>query len=96
MIPAIEQHVEWIAEAIDHLRSHQHTTIEATTQAENSWAKLVTLLAHKTLFRTCGSYYNGENIPGKPKVFLPFLGYPDYVKKCEDVVKNGYKGFELS
>ena len=96
MIPAIEQHVEWIAEAISHLRAHKYSTIEATTQAENSWAKLVTLLAHKTLFRTCGSYYNGENVPGKPKVFLPFLGYPDYVKKCEDVVENGYKGFSLS
>ncbi len=96
MIPAIEQHVEWIANAIGHLRSHQLNTIEATTQAENSWARLVTLLAHKTLFRTCGSYYNGENVPGKPKVFMPFLGYPDYVKKCEDVVKNGYEGFQLS
>jgi cyclohexanone monooxygenase len=96
MIPAIEQHVEWIANAIDHLRTNQLTTIEATSQAENSWARLVTLLAHKTLFRSCGSYYNGENVPGKPKVFMPFLGYPDYVQKCNDVVENGYKGFSLS
>ena len=96
MIPAIEQHVEWIAKTVGYLRDHQLTSIESTTQAENAWARLVTLLANNTLFRTCGSYYNGDNIPGKPKVFMPFLGYPDYVRKCNDVVENGYKGFSLS
>ena len=96
MIPSIEQHVEWIAEAIRHLRDNHLSTIEATSQAENTWARLVTMLANNTLFRTCGSYYNGDNVPGKPKVFMPFLGYPDYVRKCNDVVKNGYKGFQLS
>ena len=96
MIPAIEQHVNWITDAIGHLKDNNLTTMEASSGAESSWMRLVALLANATLFRSCGSYYNGANIPRKPNVFMPFLGYPEYVKRCDDVVKNGYKGFELS
>lgn len=52
-------------------------------------------VANRTLFPTCNSWYLGANIPGKPKRFMPYLGFPPYVEKCEEVARNGYEGFHL-
>jgi len=52
-------------------------------------------VANRTLFPTCNSWYLGANIPGKPRRFMPYLGFPPYVEKCEEVARNGYEGFHL-
>jgi len=54
-------------------------------------------LAEKSLRSTCLSWYLGSNLPGKPRVFMPYIGgVPIYVEKCENVVADGYFGFEMS
>ena len=53
-------------------------------------------MAGGTLRSTCSSWYVGANIPGKPRVFMPYIGgFPAYIERCEAVVKNGYEGFAV-
>ena len=96
MIPSIEQHVNWITDCIDYMRAQGFDRIEATVEAENEWVAHVNELAGETLFPTCNSWYLGANIPGKPRVFMPYLGFPPYVEKCNEVAAKGYEGFALS
>jgi cyclohexanone monooxygenase len=96
MLPSIEQHVEFIADAIAYLREHDLREIEPEQSAEDAWVEHVNEVAQGTLYPTCNSWYLGANIPGKPRVFLPLLGFPDYVAKCQEVVARGYEGFRLS
>ena len=49
-----------------------------------------------TLFPSCSSWYLGANVPGKPRVFMPYVGFPAYVAKCREVVAKGYEGFTLA
>lgn len=94
MIVSIEQHVEWIADCLDHLQKHRFETIEATVEAEDEWVNHVNETANHTLFPTANSWYLGANIPGKPRVFMPYPGgVGAYRTKCENVVINGYEGF---
>ena len=95
MIPSIEQHVNWIADCIAWLGEQGVVTIEPTAQAEDAWVEHVNEVAGATLFPTCNSWYLGANVPGKPRVFMPYLGFPAYVEKCKDVVSRGYEGFAL-
>ena len=96
MIPSIEQHVNWIADCVAHMREHNRRCIEPTPEAEDAWVEHVNELADRTLFPACNSWYVGANIPGKPRVFMPYLGYPEYVEKCDAIVAAGYEGFTLS
>jgi cyclohexanone monooxygenase len=95
MIPGIEQHVNWIADCITYMREKGYSRIEATPEAESAWVDHVDEVAHRTLFPTCNSWYLGSNIPGKPRRFMPYLGFPPYVEKCEEVARKGYEGFAL-
>jgi cyclohexanone monooxygenase len=96
MVPAIEQHVNWIADCIDYLRGQGFARIEATEAAELEWVAHVNEVADQTLYPDCNSWYVGTNIPGKPRVFMPYLGYAPYVEKCNEVAGKGYAGFDLS
>ena len=96
MITAIEQHVEWIGDAIAHLKASNLNTIEPTTAAEDEWVDHTNEVAGETLLLGCNSWYLGANIPGKARVFMPYLGYPDYKERCETIAADGYPGFELS
>jgi cyclohexanone monooxygenase len=66
MLVSIEQHVEWIGDCIDYLRTHEHATIEATPEAEDGWVAHVNGIADLTLYPRCNSWYLGANVPGKP------------------------------
>ena len=96
MLPSIEQHVDWIADCVAWMRDRGHAAIEATPEAENEWVAHVGEVAGATLYPTCNSWYLGANVPGKPRVFMPYLGFPPYVEKCDAVAANDYEGFELS
>jgi cation diffusion facilitator CzcD-associated flavoprotein CzcO len=96
MIVSIEHHVEWIADCMAHMRQHGYRYIEATGEAQAAWADHVNALADFTLFPTCNSWYLGSNVPGKPRIFMPCLGFPPYVEKCAEVARTGYAGFEFS
>jgi cyclohexanone monooxygenase len=97
MVVSIEQHVNWIADCIEHLRVHALRCIEARADAQEAWVEHVNAVAAATLFRVdgCNSWYLGSNIAGKPRVFMPLIGFPQYVKKCDAVAANGYEGFML-
>jgi cyclohexanone monooxygenase len=95
MIVPIEHHVEWIAECLIYLRKHHYDGIEPTIEAEDAWVNHVNEVANGTLYPTTNSWYIGANIPGKPRVFMPYVGgVPAYRQKCKDVVDNDYEGFQ--
>mgnify|MGYP000054456405 CR=1 FL=1 len=93
---SIEHHVDWIADCIAHLQAGGHTTIEASAQAEAAWIEHVNAVAQRTLFLTCNSWYLGANIPGKPRMFMPLVGFPAYAERCAKVARHGYEGFVLT
>jgi cation diffusion facilitator CzcD-associated flavoprotein CzcO len=97
MLPSIEQHVEWVADCIGYLRDKGLSRIEARDEAEESWVAHVREVAGGSLRSTCSSWYIGANVPGKPRVFMPYFGgFPAYVQKCDAVAANGYEGFALA
>ncbi|MGI8552786.1 MAG: flavin-containing monooxygenase [Dehalococcoidia bacterium] len=97
MIMSIEQHVDWIGETMHYLRHHQVDTIEAGVEAQDAWVAHVNTVADRTLYPRANSWYLGANIPGKPRVFMPYVGgLGAYTEKCREVVMNGYEGFALS
>lgn len=95
MIVSIEQHVDWITNCLRDLRRGGRATIEATRQAQDDWVDHVNTVAGLTLYPTCNSWYLGKNIPGKPQVFMPLIGFPPYAQMCAQVAANGYQGFDL-
>lgn len=97
MIASIEQHVDWIADTIDHLAAHQLDRIEPTPEAEMDWVHHVNAVADSTLYPLANSWYVGANIPGKPRVFMPYVGgFDRYKKRCDEISASGYPGFTLS
>ena len=94
MMVSIEQHVDWIADTLTHLRDAGFETIEPTPTAEAGWVQHNNDCADITLHPTANSWYIGANVPGKPRVFLPYIGGVDaYRRTCDDVVAQGYLGF---
>jgi cyclohexanone monooxygenase len=97
MVVAIEQHVDWIAACVGYLGERQLDSIEATEAAEDAWVAHVNEVAEATLFPLANSWYIGANVPGKPRVFMPYIGgFPIYRQKCDEVAAAGYEGFALS
>ena len=93
---AIEQHVEWISECIAYLNNNGLSRIEATEQAQDEWVQHVWDEADETLFPLANSWYMGANIPGKTRVFMPYVGgLSQYRERCEEVANQGYTGFAL-
>jgi cation diffusion facilitator CzcD-associated flavoprotein CzcO len=96
MVLAAEQHVDWIIDCVEYMRAHDLSTIEANGDAAHQWVDHVNGIAAQTLYPTCNSWYLGANIPGKPRVFMPLLGFPDYEVRCNEVAATGYAGFQLA
>ena len=97
MIPSIEQHVDWIADCIDHARGCGRPHIEAILAAEDAWMAHHEEVAAGTLFPSCNSWYVGANVPGKPRKVTPYTGgFATYVERCDAIVARGYEGFSLT
>ncbi|HEX5587977.1 MAG TPA: NAD(P)/FAD-dependent oxidoreductase [Acidimicrobiia bacterium] len=91
VITHIEQHVDWIAEALAFLRSSGLRTIEARTEEQDAWVAHVNEIAGFTLYPSASSWYVGANIPGKPRVFMPYIGgMPAYRARCDDLAARDY------
>ena len=96
MIVSIEQHVDWILDCLEHLRARGIDRIEATEGAEEEWVAHVNEVAHRTLFVLANSWYMGANVPGKPRLFMPYVGgFAVYRRRCQEVARDGYPGFRL-
>ncbi|WP_432487884.1 flavin-containing monooxygenase [Kineococcus sp. SYSU DK018] len=94
MVVSIEQHVEWIADAISWSRERGTEVFEATQEAQEAWVEHVNAVADSTLFTEANSWYLGANVPGKPRVFMPYAGgVGAYRQKCDEVAAAGYEGF---
>ena len=92
----IEQHIEWVGDFIGWMREHNLETAEADSRAEEEWGAHVNEVANNTLFVYANSWYLGANIPGKPRVFMPYAGGAGtYRKRCNEIAENGYEGFLL-
>jgi cyclohexanone monooxygenase len=96
MMVSIEQHVDWIADCIGYMRDRGLEVKEARQDAEDSWVAHVNEVAHGTLYPQANSWYMGANIPGKPQIFMPYIGgVGAYRQKCNEVAANGYEGFAM-
>jgi cation diffusion facilitator CzcD-associated flavoprotein CzcO len=97
MPTSIEQHVEWICDCIADLRKSGKTTIEATAEAEQAWVDHVAEASSFGLFNRANSWYLGANIPGKKRIFMPYVGgLANYRNRCQEVAANEYEGFLTS
>jgi cyclohexanone monooxygenase len=95
MITSCEQHVDWIMGAIEHMRAKGLKTMEAKPDAQEAWVAHVNEEADKTLFPRANSWYLGANVPGKPRVFMPYVG-EGYKIRCDEIAAKGYEGFALA
>jgi cation diffusion facilitator CzcD-associated flavoprotein CzcO len=99
MVVSNELHVEWIGACLAHLRDNGHTTIEPTPEAQEQWVEHVNETAKGTMWTapSCNSWYLGANVPGKPRVFMPYVaGLPAYIEKIDAIAARGYDGFVLA
>ena len=94
---SIEQHVEWISDFIEYLREHAIDVVDADPQAEVDWVQHVSDIADQTMYMLADSWYLGANIPGKPRVFMPYAGgVGPYRERCDEIASNSYEGFVMS
>ena len=89
--------MEWIRDCIGYLGSCGFSAVEAKPSAEDAWVAHVNEVAYSTVFPMADSWYIGANIPGKPRVFMPYLGgVGPYRARCDQVAAAGYEGFVLT
>ena len=94
VVASIEQHVDWIANAIVALRDRGATRMEPRPEEVDAWVARVNGIAEATLFTQGASWYMGANVPGKPRVFMPYAGgLPSYREFCDTEAANGYPRF---
>jgi cyclohexanone monooxygenase len=97
MMVSIEQHVDWVAGLLAYARDRGVTMIEAEVAKEDRWVGHVNDLAASTLYPKAASWYMGANVPGKPRVFMPYVGgMGRYREECDEIAASGYPGFTLT
>ena len=97
MIVSIEQHVDFITDMMVHMGENRYESVEPDLGAQEAWFAHVNEVANGTLFPKAGSWYMGANIPGKPRVFMPYAaGVAVYREVCDGVIAQGYQGFSFS
>lgn len=96
MLVSIEQHVDWVADCIAWMNENGKTAIEPSDEAERDWAEHTAQLAGMTLFPKADSWYMGANVPGKPRMFLAYVGgVGAYRLICDQIAATGYHGFDV-
>ncbi|KHO26227.1 cyclohexanone monooxygenase [Mycolicibacterium setense] len=96
MVLHSELHVNWVADAIGYLDAQGAPAIEARAEAAVEWVAECSRRAAQTLMPQANSWYLGANIPGKPRVFMPFVGgFGVYGEIIAEVAAAGYKGFDI-
>ena len=97
VLTAIEQHIEWISDCLVYLKEKGLGEIEAEETAEAEWTDHMREVGEASLRSQCDSWYVGANIPGKPRVFTPYVGtVPEYDGRCDEAARKGYAGFRLA
>ncbi|HEY0107264.1 MAG TPA: NAD(P)/FAD-dependent oxidoreductase [Rhizomicrobium sp.] len=94
---AVEQHVNWIADCLVHMRERGLARIEPQPEAQAAWTAHVAEVAGRTLYPRSNSWYFGSNILGKPRQFGVYVGgFSNYSQRCDAAAKAGYEGFALT
>ncbi|MGA0121887.1 MAG: flavin-containing monooxygenase [Gaiellales bacterium] len=94
MMTTIEHHAELCDQAIGHCADTGVAVMEPTAEAQADWDAEVQRAAYATLYPQAASWYMGANIPGKPRVFLPYIGgVGTYIEACDEVIADGWRGF---
>ena len=89
--------MEWITGLLAHMQANGATRVEADRDAEDRWVEHVNEVAFRTLFPQANSWYMGANIPGKPRLFMPYCGGVGvYRHKCAEIAAAGYPGFRIT
>src|SRR5260370_11451592 len=97
MIQAIEQHVDWMVDCMAHMRDIGAATVEPIQHYEDEWVEHVNEVSKVSLRSTCSSWYVGANIPGRPRVFMPYIGgFLVSTHKCHEGMTTGVEGFSLA
>jgi cation diffusion facilitator CzcD-associated flavoprotein CzcO len=97
MMVSIEQHVDWITDCVRWMRDHGVDEIDAAQEAEDDWVRHVEEVGNATLYPTADSWYMGANVPGKPRVFMAYIGGVGvYRQRCDEVAAKGYEGYVTS
>jgi cyclohexanone monooxygenase len=96
VIAANEHQVGWICDCIADLDRRGVRTIEPTPEAQADWVEHVREVGAASIYTKGASWYVGANIEGKPRTFLPYIGFPRYVARCAEVAERGYEGFALA
>ena len=95
VLVSIEQHVEWVTDHLEYLRKNGLTRSEAILEKEDTWVEHVNEVANATLYPHGNSWYLGANVPGKPRVFMPYVGGVGHYRQiCADVAARQYDAFE--
>jgi cation diffusion facilitator CzcD-associated flavoprotein CzcO len=93
---SIEEQSDWFAQMMAEMDRRGVQEVEVSEAAEQAWVAHVNARARETLYLTADSYYNGAEVPGKPRVFMPYSGgvrgYRRLLHRC---AANDYEGFEL-
>lgn len=96
VLASVEQHVEWVSDLLGYMKQNDLDRVEPEAEAQARWVAHVAEVAERTLMGQANSWYMGANVPGKPRVFLPYIGGVDaYRRHCNKVVAAGYEGFRL-
>jgi cyclohexanone monooxygenase len=97
MIVSIEQHVDWLTALLGRMKAEGQASVEATAAAQEDWVAHVNEVAHRTLYPQANSWYMGANIPGKPQLFMPYVGgVGTYWQRCDAIAAEGYPGFSFA
>jgi hypothetical protein len=95
----MELHINWIADAITHLRRQGKHSIEVLQTTQDEWIDLITSMVQGTLLLhpTCNSWWNNSNVPGKKRVYTTYVaGMPAFREHCDEAAASGYAGFALN
>ena len=97
MLMAIEQHVDWITDCLEQMKTKGQTLIEAKQATQDEWGQEVQRAGNQFLRSETDSWYNGANIEGKAQVFMPYMaGLPAYRAICDEVASENYRGFSIT
>jgi cation diffusion facilitator CzcD-associated flavoprotein CzcO len=95
--PGIEMHCEWIADCISYMNENGLATVDLDPAAEEKWMAHIVELADKTLIPQASSWYMGDNIPGKPRVFMFYLGGgKTYRELIDREAANEYPSYQFA
>jgi cyclohexanone monooxygenase len=96
VLVGIEQHVDWIADLLTAMDERDATRVEVAEAAQRDWTQHLLDRADQTLYPKARSYYMGDEVPGKPRVFMLYAGgLREYRRLLSQCAEDGYPGFEF-